>query len=734
MAPVEVGTARTTALEFDATYFWTAGECAYVVGSALYVVSMDASFNIVVDKSSSLTSLSFSEQDSGNHPAAGGFVAFCSAFDGTYIHVICGESGDVGADLMRHLRFNTSTDAWTTDYGTFGDSARERNFRMGIRSDGDVIVAYTSDSDDADLRYARYEGSSWSADNALLSVSSGAASTVIDAVMDSSDRFHIIYHDVLNGDVSWRSLNSANSLSSEVDIETSGSGGESSHGMGAFDLYDDGGTDKVIAATKDSTGNLDDHILTLEADAASGGVGTVAQIAASSDVYARVGAATCVYDSTPYAAWSDGSSIFYSTKSGGSWAAKTTWKSSLTNAQVIQLLPISGTGLMCVYAAPYDTTGNTPATYVDWIVAPAADVTVNGSLATASGAANTGSLISTRTGSLATATGAALAGSVAISPRVTGSLAAADAAALAGSITHGAIAGSLSTATGAGLAGSLLVALTGSLSTATGTANAGTPTVTPNGTVVNGSLSTASAAANAGSLLELLTGSVAAADGAAYAGSLDIAPAASLATATAAGLTGTITHGGVTGNLSAATAAALAGSPIIAVTGALSTATAEALTGSLLIALTGSLATADAAALNGSASTPNIVVGSLATASAEALTGTVAHGGVTGSLATATAAALDGGVVVIITGSLSAATAEAYAGAVAIGPITVTGSLAEAVAAALAGKIYQRVPQVTRGWRPPPRPVAMGPRVLIDPAPSRPRKMRQGGPRVVRVE
>ena len=260
------------------------------------------------------------------------------------------------------------------------------------------------------------------------------------------------------------------------------------------------------------------------------------------------------------------------------------------------------------------------------------NVTVNGSVATASSAAGTGTVSAVRTalvaGALAAATALALSGSVAASRVVT----------VAGSVATGS-----AFAQSGGVAASQVISVAGSVATATATALTGTAAPVRTVTIAG-----ATATANG----DALTGSVSTGS--------TVTVVGSTATATATGPSGTVSASrNITLAGSTATAASAAGSGTAtgtrtaAITGATATATAQALNGAVQAGgsttVNGSTATATAAANPGTVTAVRTVTvaGSASTAASTANPGTVTTTRaitVTGTTATGTATALDGSV------------------------------------------------------------------------------------------
>ena len=340
--------------EGSTTAYWTA-PVLHDTGSTLYAVLQDLSGGspkVRVYKANNRTDpTSMTEQDSADNKAITNVnYPYCS-----WLHT----NGDLhiavftATNTLTHYVFDTDADQWVAGNGNISTVAQnERPIRMVVRSDGDILVFFTDLTDDADLNWSRWEGASWTAGVAgILGVSSTEASTIADAGIDSSDRAWVAWYNCLDDDFEYRSINSSNTLTSIIDVETSGPTSETAHSAGGrFKMYDASGTDSVILAYINSGPAIDERIASLEADAASGRLGTEAAVeSTTSEVGARTPISTAALSGVPYVSWwddADAGSINYSTKSGGSWAANSVWRSGV--GRVTEIVPIGG-GMAAVY-------------------------------------------------------------------------------------------------------------------------------------------------------------------------------------------------------------------------------------------------------------------------------------------------------------------------------------------------------------------------------------------------
>jgi hypothetical protein len=516
-------------------------------------------------------------------------------------------------NTTRMTPFFIGSQAWGADLGgadASTDAVNNRNVRAWI-TPIEQGGFHTSLADDADITRARRTTSTWTA-AAWYAATAADGSTLSDAVKDNTiygagSRFLTGFVYDAGGDDFSVQTQTATTAGTITDLDTAAAPDNTKHASATYHVYDPG-TDTVIAAYIDSDDTLQERTAQLEVTAASITLGTQHQVTATTS-YAGRQLSTCKFGSDLYVFASLGTGIDYykDTGASGTWGSVNNWKSGLTNCFLSQATPIAGVGILVVYNDNGD---------VKCDVLTAA-TTVNGSLATATGAANASTVKLVLSGSLSTADGAANAGTIAIGYHVNGSLATADGAALAGTL-KAAIAGALATASGAGLAGSLKAAIAGAVASAT-------------------------AEALAFSLIAVdLTGSVAAADGQAYSGSLGTGSTAdgSLATADGAALTGTIVID-IPGALATGSGLANLGSLDILIQGGNATATGQANASTVAVDLSGSLATADASAFSGSLAID--IAGLTATADAIANDGIALSGyTVLGSLATASAQANDG--------------------------------------------------------------------------------------------
>jgi hypothetical protein len=529
--------------------------------SALYAVTQSTEPALHVWKSTD-SGATWTEQDAANNPSVTNanypFDA-CDTRSGPYV----GMAYFTATNTIRGRAFNMSTDTWDTVDWNSGDAtaaaSNERTIRVILdntfttATHGTQNIWFTSSADDADLIGARRTTSTWAAVTSanFLSVNSTEASLVADVVVDKSPVGfqHRIYYDCVADDFFMRSA-IGTTYGTQTAIVTDAADVETEHASATYQIYQASNVDKIIAAFINADGSIQERTATLEVTSASVTLGTEHAVGTATTTAGRQ-LSTCEYDGDLYVmANVSGTGLTYYVDAGaaGSWDSGTSHVSGLTNCTLSQFISIPGLGLGVVY------TDNGDAKF-DWIIAPITDVTINGSLATATGAALSALIKPTIQGSLSTATSAALVGSIVYD-----------------------INGSLATATALANDGTVLAPQTvnGSLATGDGAANLGTIVID-----IPGALSTADGAANSGALIAALAGSVAAADGAAYSGALKFTYAGSLATATAQANDGAIVVD-IVGSTALADAVANNGQALIGYTvlGSLATATAQANDGS----------------------------------------------------------------------------------------------------------------------------------------------------------
>jgi hypothetical protein len=256
--------------------------------------------------------------------------------------------------------------AVTSSTGVTGASST-RSLRAAIRSDGDLLVFWTSSADTVDLGWSRRELGSWTdAATGILSANSTLDNEVLAAGIDSTDRAWVVYTNTPVQDIEYKTVNSANTVSATAQIEATGPGGSAVPSGARYTLFDDAGTDKIVAAYASSvTGDIiDERTITLEADANTANLAAEISVeATTANVGLRTPVSTARVGTTDYAAWwgsANSGTIYYSTKSGGTWAARTAFATGIT--KLIEIVPI-GAGLAVVYQSGTDV-------IFDWIVAP----------------------------------------------------------------------------------------------------------------------------------------------------------------------------------------------------------------------------------------------------------------------------------------------------------------------------------------------------------------------------
>ena len=494
-----------------------------------YAVVQDANLHVFRSTDNGAT---WSEQDSSNAPAVNSatkpFSATLVDFGGILIQYF------TGTNTVRERLFSLPSNTWASTDLQNADASTDADFNRNVRPiysmpTGRAYGFYTSLADDADLAYVSRTTGAWAAAVNLLAVSDVDASSFLDAVESprSSGFVSMFWQDISTDTVKVQTL-TGTTQGTATNIDATGADTEAEHASAVYATNWDGTNTKVIVAFIDADGTLEERILTLGATAASITQATQHEVSSSTS-YAGRQLATCVYGGDAYVFACTGTGIDYFKDTGiaGSWSAAYAWKAGLTNCYLSSVTPISGVGILVIY----NDNGNVK---VD-LLRPGVAATVNGSLATGSGAANSGTHISKVAGHLATASGAAAIGTPHTGYSVAGSLAAASAASLTGVIAIDKN-GALSTATGAALAGTKKAAKPGALAAATGAALAGTTAAD-----IFGALATATGAALSGGKAIDIAGLIATAAAQSYPGSLATGTevAGSLATATARANDGT---------------------------------------------------------------------------------------------------------------------------------------------------------------------------------------------------
>lgn len=693
----------------------------------LYQITQDTALHAWKSTDSGAT---WTEQDAANAPTVNSSTASWSAAMSQW-----GEIGVVyfsGTNTLRVRVFDAHADTWATADLASANATTDADPLSPVRivyrdAYFGTYLVYTSIADTADINIAKRAASTW-ATQGILAATSAERSIVSDTVQGQglSGFGYPIYYDTGSDDVSFvsASINLLATLSvwTEVDLDTTAATSEASHASGAFQIYDNGsGIDKILAAYIDSDGSVQERTMQLGVLSTSVTLGTQHQVTSSTS-YAGRQLATCKYGSDLYVFANTATGIDYWVDAGatGSWSSVTNWKTGLTSAALSQALSVPGVGILVSYM----DNGNV---VIDWAVGgPVSDITVNGTTATSTAAANAGSVSIPRnvTGTTATATGSANTGTITAPANpagttatvtavanagtrawaLTGTTATATGSANTGSLSYAAtVAGTTATATGAANAGSLAIGsnATGTTATATASANAGTLTY---GASVTGSTATATATANAGvvSYAATANGTTATANASANTGSVTYGAnvTGSTATVTANANAGTLSVGGavtVNGTTATATSAANAGtlSYNATATGQTATATSTANAGSISAGatVTGQTATVNASANAGVSSVPVTVNGTTATVSASANTGSaLAPVNVTGQTATVSAAATTSSPSIVRTGQTATVQAITISGSIFTGTAaTVSGNTATIVIDAYAGTITQLV-------------------------------------------
>jgi len=221
---------------------------------------------------------------------------------GDVIHVVTMDGTNKNDKDLRYHTFNMATDAWVITNETISETivdtspngAINNPLGIAVRSDGDVIVLYQSDSvanmgsQRSRVSYARRESASWTIDVAVDD-GGGTSWGGGTAVLGGSDRTHFFFDDLGLDDAYQRTLTSANALEtfpSSFDSTSAGSVVTFARGGVA---YDSGGTIKVRLGYVDGTASTLNSAKLDSADSPT--------VAVDSDITGTTNANTSAYKS-----------------------------------------------------------------------------------------------------------------------------------------------------------------------------------------------------------------------------------------------------------------------------------------------------------------------------------------------------------------------------------------------------------------------------------------------------
>jgi hypothetical protein len=310
------------------------------------------------------------------------------------------------ANTTRVRRFVLSTNLWeTADIGA-GDvttsAVNTFNVRIAVRSDGDIIAAYTHSVNG--ISYRVWEGVSWAGS---VAIAAGAGNWLVDVVVGPSDRSFFTYVDNTANDHTYRTLDSANTLGTATDADASAHTTAKLRGNGSIS-WNNGTSDYIAFPTRDTGGEFDLYYgiagATLGSAAILNAVSTSTTPNTTSADMAFVGTGSA---GRVQVVWSTANAILRdvsTTALPSVFGADTTVLSGLTDAdpapQVIQ-----GGG---AWGILYQDGG---AVKVEWIVAPAAgglDITSDAAVIDVAGADATfaGALTATADAAVITVAGA----------------------------------------------------------------------------------------------------------------------------------------------------------------------------------------------------------------------------------------------------------------------------------------------------------------------------------------
>ena len=247
----------------------------------------------------------------------------------------------------RHIvaTFNTSDaasnpDKWVVAESvqtTIGTQANESACAIQPLSNGDQVIFFRTGGTNQTITYKKRTAGSWGADNVITEAFHAVRPST---TRNNSNTIYLFYRDDTNGRVYYRTLTSANVLSSATRVDTNGAGGAGgSGGSGNYInnilppvYYNDGGTDVAVVAFVNSSNQL------RTVEVRGGVVGAEQQVSTNSvtinpDTTTGAGttnqgpvAALAVVGTTLYALWADSADgkVYYATRAnGGSWSART---------------------------------------------------------------------------------------------------------------------------------------------------------------------------------------------------------------------------------------------------------------------------------------------------------------------------------------------------------------------------------------------------------------------------
>jgi len=245
----------------------------FKVGTAFYIVLKESTGGRPqVYKATDPTS-SFSAQDAAGRPAAVPGSMWAVA-EGTDIHIATQEDGPTLDGDAHYHRFSTTTDTWSLiddliETPVNAPNLRREGVSLALRSDGDIVVLYTGDTDKVmgvtfnRCDYARFEGTSWSVGINVGGQGLEENHVAGVVVRGASDKMHFFWTAVLGtGDVDGFhvSLDSANSLGTEHQFLTE----SFEHGFRPGVFYDDVGVERVRAPLEKDAGGGDKRIMSCE--------------------------------------------------------------------------------------------------------------------------------------------------------------------------------------------------------------------------------------------------------------------------------------------------------------------------------------------------------------------------------------------------------------------------------------------------------------------------------------
>lgn len=215
-----MATVSTNARVASYSTIFFASHCFHQIGANYYVVMEKTVPDLAIYKSTD-SGANWAEVDAADAPITGNAsYPFDSFLYDDDIYIVYQSASGVSTVIS----FDPGTDQWGASLGNATSaSVNADQTRILVRSNGEVVVIFTTTSDPSDVHFSVYNGS-WTSDQLAIGLTTAGTTFVMDAVIHN-DIITVIAKDETNSDLLCVTIAADNSVSSVQTLNASvGSG------------------------------------------------------------------------------------------------------------------------------------------------------------------------------------------------------------------------------------------------------------------------------------------------------------------------------------------------------------------------------------------------------------------------------------------------------------------------------------------------------------------------------